>query len=418
GRRARTSDVGTRVALLLRLAEIQHAWPDKAIAALEHALELDPNALGAAERRALAEQYDRAGVQGTRVLANHVEVLAADPLERRSLAALARHYEEQGDPQRAHALYEVLALRDPDNEAARGYLDSVVVSGGGQGELQIASVVPSLPSDGGIGDALLALLDGGTPILAEYLPRIEVPPEARISPLGEGLLAQCWGEVLKRLGMSKVALVAQTALGDGPEDGPEVEDGDWLEVRCQQPPIIVARPPAFEVDDADGLRFALARALYSTRPEAVFAIGLRRATLGRLISAILQAFHPRHSRRKHHQRPEDFVARLSQELLRKLPMRSSRQLGQLFKDHEDEPFDSRQWRAWIRRAGNRVGLAVAGDLGAAIRVVTRSTATPTGDTLVELAQADDDLRDLIAFAASAAYAAVRQQLGYEIRTRG
>ncbi|MBC8068761.1 MAG: hypothetical protein IAG13_10550, partial [Deltaproteobacteria bacterium] len=267
------------------------------------------------------------------------------------------------------------------------------------------------------GAALLALLDGGMPILAEYLPRLDVPPEARISPLGEGLLAQCWGEVLKRLGMSKVALVAHHALA-AHDDGPETADDEWLEVRCQQPPVIIARAPAFEVTDADGLRFALARALYSTRPEALFAIGLRRATLSKLVSAMLQAFHPRHSRRKHHQRPEDDVARLGQELLRKLPMRTSRQLGQLFKDHEDEPFDSRQWRAWIRRAGNRVGLAVAGDLAAAIRVVSRSPVTATGEVLVQAAQADDDLRDLIAFSASASYAAVRQQLGHEIRARG
>lgn len=416
GRRARTSDVGTRVALLMRLAEIQQAWPDKAIASLEHALELDPTALGPAERRTLAEQYDRAGIYGPRVLANHVEVVAGDPLDGRSLAALARHHADSGDHDRAHALYEVLALRDPEDAGARAYLDSVQVITSAGTELQTAAVVPSLPSDGGIGEALLALLDGGTAILAEYLPRIDVPPEARISPLGEGLLAQCWGEVLKRLGMSKVALVAHHALAPA-EDGPELEDGDWLEVRCQQPPIIIARAPAFAVTDADGLRFALARALYSTRPEAVFAIGLRRATLARLISALLQAFHPRHGRRKHHQKPEDYVARLSQELLRKLPMRTSRQLGQLFKDHEDEPFDSRQWRAWIRRAGNRVGLAVSGDLAAAIRVVTRSAETPTGEALVLAAQADEDLRDLIAFAASAAYAAVRQQLGNEIRAR-
>jgi tetratricopeptide (TPR) repeat protein len=414
GRRARGADTPTRVALLLRLAEIQHARPEKAIASMEHALELDATALGAAERKILASLYERAYATGPRVIANHTELLASDPLARGSLAALAQHHIELGDQDRAHALYKVLALRDPTDTSAREYLERAEQVSTPGPELDVASVVPALPSDGGIGEALLALIDGGGPLLAEFLPRVDVPPDARISPLGEGLLAQCWSEVLKRLGTAKVALVAAHALPD-PGESPDGTIGGLLEVRCQQPPVILAHEAAFSSTDAGALRFALARALYFTRPDAIFAIGLRRATFAQLLSAVLQAFHPRHSRRKHHQRGDDEATRLGQEMLRKLPMRVSRQLGTLFKDHEDEAFDSQQWRAWIRRAGNRVGLAIAGDLAAAIRVITNRAETPTGDELAQIVEQDEDLRDLLAFAVSASYSAVRRQLGHEIR---
>ena len=348
------------------------------------------------------------------MLANHTEVLATDPLEQGSLAALARHHVEIGDHDRAHALYKVLALRAPEHPDAIEYLARASVVSTPGAELDVGSVVPALPADGGVGEALLALQDGGAALLGEFLPRLDVPPEARISPLGEGLLAQCWGEVLKRIPAGKVALVAAHALPNLTEVG-HTADG-VLEVRCQQPPIILAHADAFTTTDASALRFALARALYFTRPDTLFALGLPRSTLAQLLSAVLQAFHPRHTRRKHHQRPDDEVARFGQELLRKLPMRVSRQLGSLFKDHEIESFDSQQWRMWIRRAGNRVGLVIAGDLAAAIRAVAKVADTPTGDDLARAVERDDDLRDLLSFAVSASYAAVRRALGHEVQT--
>lgn len=414
GKRTRGPDTAIRVALLLRLGEIQRAHPEKAIAAFEHALELDPAALGPGERVRLAQLYAEAGQSGPRVLANHVELLTHEPLAPDSLAALAEHHVIIGDLERARALFEILALSQPEHPGAAAFFAAHAVVTSGGGELVLDAVVPPAPRDAGITEALLAVLDGGAGLLAEWLPRIDVPPEARISPLGEGLIARCWGEVLKRLGTSKIALVAEHALPSLGEGGPEREDRAWMQTRCQQPPIIVAFAPAFASEDAEGLRFGLARALYYGRPEAVFAMGVRRATLAKLLSALLQAFHPRHGRRKHHQRAEDDVGRLSQELLRKLPMRTARQLGTLLKDHEGETFDSQAWRARIRRAGNRVGLAVSGDLAAALRMVTGRDVTPTADELAARVAADEDVRDLVAFAGSAAYAAVRRQLGYDV----
>src|SRR5690606_15274892 len=155
--------------------------------------------------------------------------------------------------------------------------------------------------------------------------------------------------------------------------------------------------------------------IYFTRPEAVFAAGLRRVELSKLLSAAMLAFHPRHGRRKHHvKNTDDPVAKLSQELARKLPMRVSRQITAVFKDHEREPFDSRVWRSHLVRTGNRVGLTLGGDLSAAIRVMTASDETPTGEALRMRAAADDDLRDLLYFATTEAYVTARRKLGYTV----
>src|SRR5690606_33968987 len=103
-------------------------------------------------------------------------------------------------------------------------------------------------------------------------------------------------------------------------------------------------------------------------------------------------------------------SKLGHELARKLPIRVARQIGTGFKDHETEQFDSRVLRTWARRAGDRVGLLVCGDIEAALAVLG-------GDDPADLrarVEADTDLRALLAFAVSGAYADARRQLGYLI----
>jgi tetratricopeptide (TPR) repeat protein len=408
-------DVGMRIELLLRLAELQESRPEKAVAALERAVKLDPGALDADARKHLADLYDKADITGTRVLQNHLALLRHEPLYVPSLAALAKHYAELADLDRAYALYRVLLMVEPEHDSAKAFLAAHRIFGDNAGEFHFDELVDDPPSDGGVHAALMQLWDGGGPILAEHLPRIEVPPDSRVSPLGDDLLATSWGEMLKRLGQSKVALVDDRGLTLDAAEAPDGAKGNgYFHVRWQQPAIIIAHDRARDTEDPGELRFALGRALYFTRPEAVFATGLRRATLAQLLSATMQAFHPRHGRRKHHQKADSPIVKLSQELARKLPMRVSRQLSQLFKDHEGEAFDSRAWRGWIRRTGNRVGLTLGGDIEAAIRVLVPQTDLSTVERLVAAVKADDELRDLIAFATSESFVAARRQLGFSV----
>jgi tetratricopeptide (TPR) repeat protein len=411
-------DLETSVGLLLRLAELQESRPDKAISALERAATLDPEALGADDRKRLIELYQQAGAHGPQVLGNHLALLAREPLYEPSLDALANHFMVSGDLDRAYAVYRALVIADPEHEAALWFLQAHEVVSGSARELDMALIVPPPPPDAGIVSALAQLWDGAHALLGEHLPRMDVPQEARISPMGDSLLARGWSDMLKRLGQSKVALVDGSGLElSAIEETSAGFSHGYFEVHAQYPSIIVAHERARACTNADELGFALGRALYFTRPDAVFAVGLRPVTLAKLISAMMHAFHPRHARRKHHQQGEDAVAKLSQELARKLPMRVSRQLTTLFKERADEPFDSRSWRAWVKRCGTRVGLALGGELDAAIRVLTQTDEAPTHDALRALAADDDELRDLIAFAISAQYVEARKALGFEVKPR-
>lgn len=412
------AETETRIELLLRLAELQENHPVKAVAALEKAASLDPNALTAQDREHLASLYDAAGITGEQVLANHVQLLERYPLHTPSLAALANHHAERGDLDRAYALYRVLTLVDPDHEAAGWFLGAHQVVGEASEDFDFDGVALAIDENGGIADALRLLWDGGSSILSEALPKVDVPADARVSPLGDDLLSVSWGEALKRLGQSKVALVDDRGVslddGDAPDGAP---DGGYFQVRWQHPPIIVALDRARESEDENELRFALARAVYFSRPDAVFAAGLKRISLATVLSATMQAFHPRHSRRKHHQKADSVVGKLSQELARKLPMKVSRQLTQVFKEHDEESFDSRSWRAGIRRAGNRVGLTLAGDIEAALRVVLPTESERTPDSLPEAVRSDEDLRDLIAFASSEQFVEARRRLAFAVAPR-
>ncbi|MCB9716374.1 MAG: tetratricopeptide repeat protein [Myxococcales bacterium] len=410
-----------RITLLLRLAELQSSVPKKAAASLERAAALSPDALGASERRRLAELYGQLGRRDETALDNHRRLLEQDPLFVPSLSALAAHHAETGELDHAWAIHALVDLVEPGQPAAREFLETHSETQhapeGPMPEEWVEQLRAPAPPDAGVGEALLQLWEGGGSLLAEVLPRVDVPPDARVSPLGEGVVAKVWAEMLRRLGQQKVALVDTVALPDDEEgDRPDAaRDGGYFHVRGQNPPVILADGRAWNTDSADELRFALGRAVYFTRPDAVFAAGLRRVVLARLLSATFQAFHPRHMRRRHHARSnEDDIGRLGQELARKLPMKVSRRLTTLFKTHEDEAFDTPSWRAWVRRCGNRVGLALCGDLRAALRVMNDGDPEPRGEALRQWAEHDGDVRDLLVFATSSAYVTGRRGLGVTI----
>ncbi|MBZ5710455.1 hypothetical protein, partial [Nannocystis pusilla] len=137
-----------------------------------------------------------------------------------------------------------------------------------------------------------------------------------------------------------------------------------------------------------------------------------------VLAAALQAFHPRHTRRVRGRDEADLAARLGQLLARKLPIRLARQLSAQFKEREQEGFDSRDWRAWVQRSGDRVGLCLSRNLGAALDIL--GLPQEPGERSAALkarAARDGDLRDLLVFAVSPAYVAARRGLGFEVKTR-
>ena len=406
---------GDRQRLLVRLADLQDSRPEHAIRLLERAAEIDPQGLGEGARRKLGRLYADAGVQGPQVRSNTEALLHLDPLDEASLAGLARHCAEIGERDRAHAIHQLLKIVSPGHAEAAAFLGSHDLLSVRSGKLDPNAVVEPAPAHAGVVPALTALWEGAAELLAEELPRPQLSEAAWIEAETDRdtLMWKVWTELGTQIHAQGARLADAALIPDA-----QVEDG-WASVVCVHPPVILVGQAARAADTAPRLRFCLGRALFCTRPAAILVAGLPRPIFAGVLAAALQAFHPRHARRLRPREEVDLASRLGQLLARKLPIRLARQLSTLFKEREHEGFDSRDWRAWVHRSGNRVGLCLARNLGAALDILglphdpgERSAA------LKARAQHDADLRDLLVFAVSPAYVTARRALGFEVKGRG
>ena len=104
----------------------------------------------------------------------------------------------------------------------------------------------------------------------------------------------------------------------------------------------------------------------------------------------LRAFHPRHARNA----TEGVAA-----WRRELPYRAVKKLSDLLREHADTPFLSAPWRRAVRRAANRAGLLLCGDLAVAVAVLRRESAWPElyPGQASPRDESEADVRDLILF---------------------
>ncbi|MDC0674521.1 tetratricopeptide repeat protein [Nannocystis radixulma] len=388
--------------------------PAQAIRLLERAAELDPAGLGLVPRRQLARLYADAKIQGPQVRSNSDALLHLDPLDEASLAALARHCAETGERDRAHAIHQLLRIVSPGHAEAGAFLSSNELVSVRSGKLDPATVLDAAPADAGVVPAMTALWEGAAELLAEELPRPQFSEAAWIEAETDKdtLLWKVWTELGTQLPAQGVRLADIALIPDGKVDG------GWVNVSAVHSPVILVGPAARAETTAPRLRFALGRALFFTRPAAILVAGLPRPIFAGVLAAALQAFHPRHTRRVRGRDEADLAARLGQTLARKLPIRLARQLSTQFKEREQEGFDSRDWRAWVQRSGDRVGLCLSRNLGAALDILGLPQEPGERSAALKARAAHDgDLRDLLVFAVSPAYVAARRGLGFEVKTR-
>jgi tetratricopeptide (TPR) repeat protein len=403
-----------RQRLLTRLAALQQDRPDHAIALLEQAAELDPHSLDLESRRQLAYLYEAGAIEGPVVHANDEALLVLDPLDERSLAAIAQRCVDAGEKDRAHALYQVLRLVAPAHPEASAFLGKHELKQIGNGKLDAAAVVDKPPAGGGVVAAMTQLWEGAAELICDELPKLDIGAAAWIEADSDRdtLLWKVWTELGLLMSTQGVRLADAAML-----PGVDVGDG-WTTVRAAHPPIVVVGEAARAADTAPRLRFVLGRALFETRPAAAAIAGLPRPISAAVLSAALQAFHPRHSRRTRVREDADLATRLAQTFARKLPIRLARQLSALFKEHEQESFDSRDWRDWAHRSGQRVGLSLARNLGVALDILGLPQEPPERSQALKARTAEDaDLRDLVVFATSPGFVAARKMLGFEVRAK-
>ncbi|MBL9102894.1 MAG: tetratricopeptide repeat protein [Myxococcales bacterium] len=406
-------EVQDRQRLLARLAAREADHPDRAIRLLERAAALDPDTLSLDARRQLAHLYFAAATEGPQVRTNDEALLVLDPLDERNLASLARHCADNNDRDRAHALYQVLRVVQPAHPDATAFLGKNDLSHVSNGKLDPNTVIDKPPAGGGVVAAMTQLWEGAAELICEELPRLEISAAAWIEADSDKdtLLWKVWTELGTQISTTGVRLADAGLI-------PGVTVQQWADPRAAHPPIVMIGEIARKTQMAPPLRFVLGRALFGTRPAAAPVAGLSRQLSATLLAAALQAFHPRHTRRTRVRDDADLATRLAQTFARKLPIRLARQLSQFFKDHEAEAFDSRDWRTWVARSGNRVGLCLARNLGVALDVLgLPSDPAERSAALKARAAHDADLRDLLVFATRPTYVAARKTLGFEVRQR-
>ncbi len=404
-----------RQRLLTRLADRQYERPERAVRLLERAAELDPHGLNLAARRRLAELYRETAADSPSVLTNDEALLRLDPLDTRCLADLARRCLAQGHVDHAHAVYQLLRIADPSHTEATAFLGKSEFKQVSNGKLDVNAIIELPPSGGGVVAAISQLWEGGAPLICDELPRPDISEAAWIEADSDRdtLLWKVWTELGQQLGTHGVRLADAALIRNM-----VVEDG-WTRVVAAHPAVIIAGEAARHADTAPRLRFVLGAALFACRPAAAVICGLSPAHSAAVLSATLQAFHPRHTRRVRAREDADLATRLAQLFARKLPIRLARQISASFKDHEQEPFDSRDWRAWAERSSQRVGLALARNLSVALDILgLPSDPNERAAALRTRSAEEPNLRDLLSFATSPAFATARRTLGFAIHVRG
>jgi hypothetical protein len=182
-----------------------------------------------------------------------------------------------------------------------------------------------------------------------------------------------------------------------------------VQVVCAATPIVVlgprllADPPP---PDAE-LRFLLGRAAELVRPERIVACGQTRADAARVLAAVARLFGPAALRDAANTRLVDDheIQHAHDDIVKAaLPVRIRTRLEQLLAALPVDALDLDRYRAACERIADKVGLALCGDHGAAVALVTaRAGATPAAAAHLVRAVAHPD------------WPALRARLGLGVR---
>jgi tetratricopeptide (TPR) repeat protein len=379
--------------------------PKEAVVAFERSLRLREDI---DVRLHLAELYRQMPKQRVAALSNY-RILARDVTQVGAIEALAQAALKSA-PYRAFCLYEVLALVGKLDTDGRSFLDTyeppqVAADEPFGGVLSDAERRTALaPQHGSALDDVLTTIWEAAPLLFDRtLREFGTDQDHRISPLDEGNLARVFSALARALEIKNTGLYLRTDVvaQQSPPDIPVV-------VAATAPPSVIVSPEMLEYP-LDRMRFILGRALDLSQPPNLLAVGLAPREFAELIGDILRAFHPRHVRSKG---VSQEARQRAERLRRKLPYKTARRLGELFRERPDAPFDSSRWREAVRLNANRVALALSGNLRVAWeQLLQEEPELRELPVIPDAIQVSRAARDLISFAVSDGYYICRVKLG-------
>jgi tetratricopeptide (TPR) repeat protein len=382
---------------------------DKAIAALERAVAIQPARSSA--REVLARLYgDRVDTVDA-ALANHRALVALDVTRAESLRALGHAYAGQGRLDWARCVLEVLDLLGLADEEDRSFLASFVPPTRKPDDPYARPIEDadrgrhlSHPEARAMSEVFASIWEGAPGISGSTLESLGLSAHDKISPLAEATIGKIYGQTAKALGNKRSLLyVSHDPTFEG------------VQILVPPPPTIVVSQHLADASEPTALRFLIGRALELSRPEYILGHAMPAKEFAQLFAAVLKAFHPRHAK----WRAGDPGTEQAAKLKKALPYKVSKRLAELFQEHEAQPFNSARWRSVVQETGNRAGLVMCGDLATAARIVLREIlpdAPPEAPPALVRDQASKSgpLRELLRFAISDEYFALREGLGTSV----
>jgi hypothetical protein len=333
----------------------------------------------------------------------------ADITRAASLRKVARAYATQGRVDWARCCLEVLDLLALADDEDRAFLDAHAPPPR-KPEDPYATTVEDVdrtrslahPDARTMAEVFAAIWEGVPGLSGPSLEGMGVSAADKVSPLSEVVVAQIFGQAAKALGNRRATLY----VSPNPEFA-------GLTLAVAPPPSIVVGQKAAEAPAAE-LRFLMGRALELTRSEYILAAAMPTKDFTQLFASVLKAFHPRHGRWR--AGAHDAAVEQAAKLKKNLPYKVAKRLAELFQENGTQPFSSAHWRAVVHETGNRAGLLMCGDLGTAAHVIMRETAgngasDPTPELVRARAAEPGPLRELLRYAVSEEYFALRASLG-------
>jgi tetratricopeptide (TPR) repeat protein len=400
-----------RAALWEKLGELRHKSRDNksAIEAVQNAVTLDSDRVSA--RVLLATLYGDKSEYAEAALDNRRKLVASDVTHADSLRSLARNYAADGRVDWARCFFEALELFGLAEKKDRAFLaahpppvrkpEDPYASSIEEGDRARYLAHPEARV---MSEVFATLWEGVPGIGGPSIESLGLTPLDKVSPISDVVIAQIFSQVSKALGNRKASLYVSPQAGAA-----------GVRVLVPAPPAIVAAQQLVESNPTE-LRFLIGRALEFTRPEYILGAAMPAPEFNQLLTSVLRALHPRHSRWRAGEGggANEQAARLK----KALPYKVSKRLAGLFQEHENRPFSSARWRTVVQETGNRAGLLMCGDLATAARVVLRETLTeptqPTHELFLQHAAQPGPLRELIRYALSEDYFTLRETLGTSV----
>lgn len=374
-----------------------------AIAAFERALELDPDRTSV--RTSLVNLYGSGSEFADAALGNLRKLVESDPTDVGTAQALGAALASRGLIDQARCLYELCHVLGASDPAVTAFLDTHPLP-----ELKADDPYPGALNDDDrnvlagpdarvMSAVFTQLWEGAPHLLNERLEDLGVSTEEKISPMSDLDVAKVYLEIGKALGNQKTALYLHKNGHAG-----------RMEIVVQAPPALVFGNDLIEAPLPEA-RFEIARALELTRPEYTLTAGVRPKQFTELFGSVLRAFHPRHVKRR---AGDDAAAEAAASFRKNVPYKVSKRMVELFQEMGSTTWSASRWRKAVSDTGNRAGLLLCLDLRAAALAVLRAEkleGPPSGAALRGLAKENEALRELIRFAISDDYFALRVKLG-------